>query len=861
MATRYGTIGTTGQYTYFKNPVSTGITMEAGEYPVTITLSLSAGGARWYNMNSERLAIELYLVDAAGWGNYTLLQTWNINGTSAANTPNSWTLSAAAGKQFKGKTLMLQMYNTRPGSGWDTCDFTPLQHQATVTVTTAYDTFNITCNSSAGGSLSASASSAQGGSTITLYPSANTGYYLTGYTTSPSVTITNNQFTMPSSNITVTANFAKTSYTVSGAVSPSGGGSMTRSKSTANYGDTITLTQSAATGYHFTGWSSSPSVTITNNAFTMPASNVTITANFAKTSYTVSKASSPSNGGSMTLSKTSANYGDTITLTQSAATGYYFTGWSSSPSVTISNNSFTMPASNVTITANFAKVTYTVSKASSPAAGGSMTISRTTANYGDTVTLSATPATGYYFSNWSTSPSVTITNNAFTMPASNITVTAIFAKVSYSITKTTSPSGAGTVTTSKTTANYGDSITVSQTAAAGYYFNGWTSSPANLISSNAFTMPAANVTVTANYLKRSTATLSATTLTGNGSVTLNISADKTTYSHKYKLSFGTNMETSLTNVAAGTNKVTISIPDSWSNYIPSATTKTGGTLVLYTYNGSTQIGSYTISNLTYAVRNTAVPTIGTITTSISSSYNTWSLYIQNKCGVRIQTSASGVLSSTISSLRVYVNGYSGANYDKTVTTSSIDFTTGQLSMAGTNTITVKVTDSRGRTATKTTTISVNAYSSPSGSLNVRRVNSGGTDDDMGQYGKFTLTKNYTAVGSNSLTVKITSQGTQVTVTGTSGDLLPNNRQTFSIQQEYTITMTLQDAFETVTVTGKLRSAKFLIYVNSTGKKLGFMKAASKGGANDKTIEFDGDSTIYIGDMTLAQYIQSVVNNM
>ena len=45
-------------------------------------------------------------------------------------------------------------------------------------------------------------------------------------------------------------------------------------------GDTVTLTQIPETGYIFDSWSSSPTLTITNNTFTMPASNVSIIANY-----------------------------------------------------------------------------------------------------------------------------------------------------------------------------------------------------------------------------------------------------------------------------------------------------------------------------------------------------------------------------------------------------------------------------------------------------------------------------------------------------------------------------------------------------------------------------------------------------
>lgn len=726
MATRTGSFGANNSYQKFINPVAMGITMQEGEYPVSISLGISPStGARWQNINyATTLRFTLYLVSDSDWTNYVQLDTWTLEGQGYTFQHNTFNLSAANGKKFKGKTLYLRMQNTNPSTvSWDSRDYTCSQHKVTVTVTTAYDNFNVTCNAGTGGSLTASANSAQSGTTITLYPVANTGYTFSGYTTSPSVTITNNQFTMPSSNVTVTANFTKVNYSITKAASPSAGG--------------------------------------------------------------------------------------TVNVTGSA-------------------------------------------------------------QYGDQVSISATPATGYQFSSWSTSPSLTISGGKFTMPAGNVSITAIFTKITYSITKGASPSGGGTVTVAAS-AQYGDSVNISQTPNSGYYFNGWTTSPALTISGGAFTMPAQNVSITARYLRRSTASLNTTTLTGNGSATLTISTESTAYTHKYKLSFGTNMETGWVNVAAGTTSVSISIPDGWSNYIPNATTKGSGTLVLETYSGSTKIGEYTISSLTYAVRSNAVPSIGTVTKSIARTIggktyaNVGEYFVQMHCGVRIQTSASGVLSSTISSIRVALAGYSGSNYDKTVSSSSIDFTTGLLSVAGTATINITVTDSRGRTATKTETITVTAYNAPSAQLAVRRVDSGGSDDDMGEYAKYTITnKQYTSVGNNSLTTKLASPGySAVTISSDTGDILPGSRKTFSIQQEYAITLTMQDSFETTTIVAYVRSAKFIIYVNSAGNKLGLMKAATKNipTGKDSTIEFSANSQIYIGDSTLEDYIRSIVNNM
>ena len=601
----------------------------------------------------------------------------------------------------------------------------------------------------------------------------------------------------------------------------------------------------------------------------------TITINAVEGTHTISGLGQT--GGSFSLSKTEAVAGETITVTCSPDSGWSASAPSSSPAVTMTSAgankwTFTMPNSDITITPNFSKINYTVSGSVSPSGSGSISLSKTTANIGDTITITATPGTGWRLVSLTTNPSRTITNNKFTMPAGNVAVTATFEKISYSITKAASPSAGGTVTTSKNSANYGDTVTVSQTPATGYYFNGWTKTPSNLaINNGQFTMPAQNVSLTANYLKRSTASLASTSLTSGGTVKLTISPDKSTYSHKYKLSFGTNMETGWVNVAAGTTQVNISIPDSWSNYIPSTTQKTGGTLVLETYNGSTKIGEYTISGLTYNVRSNAVPTLSDITKSIARTIggvtyaNVGDYYVQNKCGVSIAATAAGVLGSSITSIACTLSGYSGSSYNKTVTnTTSLSYTTGLLSVTGTITITVVATDSRGRTATKTTTITVTAYNKPSGTLAVRRVDASGNDDTLGTYAKYTKTSSYTAVGSNSLSVKMrVGTGTAVTISDNAGDILPGDRQTFSQISEYNIELILQDAFETVNIIAKLPTAQFLISLGADGTRMAFMKAVneslSKNGKNG-VLELSDLVQIYIGSETLEAYIRRIANS-
>lgn len=597
--------------------------------------------------------------------------------------------------------------------------------------------------------------------------------------------------------------------------------------------------------------------------------SVTIGASVAAHSITVYTAT----GGTASLDKYSAAPGETVTYTASPGTGYSASA-PSSPYVTFTAAgankwTFVMPSQNVTISPQFSKINYTVTVSKTPSGGGSVSSNKNTANYGDTVTLTVTPNAGWRVKSITTNVSgVAISNNKFTMPASNITVTVTFEKIPYTITKQTSPSGAGTVTTSKSTANVGDSITVSQTPATGYYFNGWETSPANLINNNAFTMPAGNVTVTAKYLKRSTASVDKKSLTSNGTVKLTISPDKSSYSHKYKLSFGTGMETNLTTVNAGTTVVNISVPDSWASQIPNDTQKTGGTLIVETYNGNTKIGTYTLTGFTYNVRSSAVPTLGTITKSIvrtvnGTTYaNVGDYYIQNKSAVRIQETAAGVLGSTIAKIELSLSGYSDL-YKKTVTnTTSIDFTTPLLIISGTITITIKATDSRGRTATKTTTISVKAYTKPYGTLDVWRVDGSGNPDTMGTKAKYSKTSGFTSVGTNSLTVVLRSQNTNANNPGATGYLLPTSSQTFNETTEYSITLTLTDAFETTVITAKLPTAQFMMYFNPNGDRLAFMKAVnsslSKNG-KDGVIEFSDNAQIYIGSTKLETFITNQFN--
>ena len=118
---------------------------------------------------------------------------------------------------------------------------------------------------------------------------------------------------------------------------------------------------------------------------------------------------------------------------------------------------------------------YTVTIAST-ITNGTVTTNKTSAVAGDTVKLTATPADGYTLDSFSVTDAntnaITVTNGAFTMPASNVTVSATFTASSYEITYKLD----GGTNASANPATYtieSDDITLSSASKDGYTFSGW----------------------------------------------------------------------------------------------------------------------------------------------------------------------------------------------------------------------------------------------------------------------------------------------------------------------------------------------------------------------------------------------------
>ena len=258
------------------------------------------------------------------------------------------------------------------------------------------------------------------------------------------------------SNMTVNALWQANSYTMTF----NANGGMGSTSMTMAYGTALSAPTVMRTGYTFNGWL--PSV-----PSTVPASNVTYTAQWLINQYTVSF---NSNGGSA-LASITQDYATAITPpTKPTRPGYTFKGWS--PVVPL-----TMPASNTTCVARWQINRYTVAFDANGGTGGGDTV---TQDYGTPVSAPAVTRTGYTFTGWQPSFDGTI-------PSSNTTYTAQWQINRYTV----SFDSAGGAWVPSITQDYATSITPpANPSRNGYTFTGW--SPA--VPS---TMPANNTTCVA----------------------------------------------------------------------------------------------------------------------------------------------------------------------------------------------------------------------------------------------------------------------------------------------------------------------------------------------------------------------------
>lgn len=236
-------------------------------------------------------------------------------------------------------------------------------------------------------------------------------------------------------------------------------------------------------------------------------------------------------------------------------------------------------------------------------------------------------------------------------------------------------------------------------------------------------------------------------------LTINISKASSSFTHTLTWQFGNQTGT----IASQTSNPSIAWtpPISLASQIPNKTSG-NGTIWCTTFNGGTNIGQKSI-NFTLQVPSNIVPSIDSFVASIESTKPAnCGLYVKNHSTVRWDVSASGAYGSTIK--KCVISGQN-LSYTSTKSSNSYSATSSTLTIAGKKTYKVTVTDSRGRTASTTSYITIEDYNPPAiTSISSFRSDEKGNLDGSGKHITHQLTSSfYTLNRKNKIKIEVFSK--------------------------------------------------------------------------------------------------------
>ena len=282
------------------------------------------------------------------------------------------------------------------------------------------------------------------------------GYTFTGWDTAIPAT-------MPAHNMTITAQWTVNQYTIT--FDTDGGSEV--APITQDYGTAITAPAAPTReGYTFTGWDKTIPAT-------MPAGDMTITAQWTVNQYTITYdldgGTAEGNPDTYTVET------DAFTLKNPTRPGYTFTGWSGTGLTGEDNLTVTIPkgsTGNRSYTAHWSLNTYSITYDLNGGTASGNPTSYTVESA--TITLNQPTKTGYTFTGWSGTDLTGEDNLTVTIPTGSIgnrSYTAHWSLNTYSITYDLDGGTAFGNPDSYTVESA--AITLNEPTKAGYVFTGW----------------------------------------------------------------------------------------------------------------------------------------------------------------------------------------------------------------------------------------------------------------------------------------------------------------------------------------------------------------------------------------------------
>lgn len=318
--------------------------------------------------------------------------------------------------------------------------------------------------------------------------------------------------------------------------------------------------------------------------------------------------------------------------------------------------------------------------------------------------------------------------------------------------------------------------------------------------------------------RATTPTVSPNPVDAGSATTIDLSSRASaSFTHDISYSFGslTNQTSGLSASSGVGTSATFTPPLALLNEIPNAVSGVCVVKVV-TKNGATVVGEKTV-NLTIQAGAAIAPDFTTVThAEATTSPNVASIvggYVQSKSTLAVAiTGAAGAYGSTITAHKIEVKD----GGDLLQSLAGVSGTTAPIPRNGTISLVGTVTDSRGRTKSKTVTVTVLGYAVPQVTdIQVRRSNAGGTvDNSAGTYIRVDLTAAVQSliVGSqkNTLYYKIftspagagtwTQRGSEVNVGALTygSSFVVSAGAPYSVSSSFDVRVEVRDALSTIT---------------------------------------------------------------
>jgi uncharacterized repeat protein (TIGR02543 family) len=451
----------------------------------------------------------------AVWTPITFTVTYNSNGATGAleKSSDSYTTGGTA------ITLPGAGQMTKAGHTFDGWSTTTTGSKISGTYTTSISrtlyarwvavAYTITYDA-AGGSSTPTQASKTIGQTFTLATGpTKTSFEFAGWNDGTTTYDAGYTYVVEDANITLTAEWVEIfwiHYNYNGAneTEPADVRKLNGQSFTA--GDAVTKD-----GHTFTGWKSQSNAAIAaGQTFTVNANNFILSAQWAPIDYHVTYASV---GGVVLPTETDKNIAQTFTVASAPTrSGYTFNGWNDGALTYGPGATYTVAASNVTLTAQWTAISYDVTY--DLALGTSAVPVQAARIVGQTFAVAAMPSRyGYSFVKWTDGTNDYQPAATYTMPANDVTLTAVWQAASLGITYNLN-GGSGTAPT-ETNKTIGNTFSLAGIASwLNHTFLGWFDGTTLFGAGDTYTVSGEPVNLIARWLAN---IFSANFLTGGAS--------------------------------------------------------------------------------------------------------------------------------------------------------------------------------------------------------------------------------------------------------------------------------------------------------------------------------------------------------